>query len=197
MLSLGETIRKLREETGLPLRTVAGYLDIDQAILSKVERGLRNPSRELVIKLASYFQVSEKDLLLAWLADKILYEVSDEENGLEALQMAEDRVSYLAFQKIDRNEIIAKIKSVFEKFDSVNKAWLFGSFSRADDNPKSDIDILIDVPPQIEFTLFDIAEIQEQIQNVIKRKVDVVMLSAMRPQIKDRIKKDMKLIYEA
>ena len=35
MGSLGDTIRKLREEKELPLRTVAAFLDIDQAILSK------------------------------------------------------------------------------------------------------------------------------------------------------------------
>lgn len=92
MLSLGETIRKLREEKELPLRTVAAYLDIDQAIVSKIERGLRKPSRDLVIKLAAYFNVPEKDLMLAWLADKVLYEVADEEIGLEALKVAEEKL---------------------------------------------------------------------------------------------------------
>jgi HTH-type transcriptional regulator, competence development regulator len=95
MLSLGETIRKLREEKELPLRTVAAYLDIDQAILSKIERGLRKPNKDLVIKLATYFNVPEKELLLAFLADKILYEVADEEMGLEALQVAEERAKYI------------------------------------------------------------------------------------------------------
>jgi transcriptional regulator with XRE-family HTH domain len=94
MLSFGETIRKLREEKELPLRTVAAYLDIDQAILSKIERGLRKPNRELVVKLAAYFQVPEKELLLAFLADKVLYEVANEEIGLEALQVAEERLKY-------------------------------------------------------------------------------------------------------
>ena len=37
MDSLGETIRQLREDKKLPLRTVAAFLDIDQAILSKME----------------------------------------------------------------------------------------------------------------------------------------------------------------
>ena len=41
MDSLGDNIRKLREDKELPLRTVAAYLDIDQAILSKIERGQR------------------------------------------------------------------------------------------------------------------------------------------------------------
>jgi cytoskeletal protein RodZ len=39
MDSLGETIRKQREDKELPPRTVAAYLDIDQAILSKIESG--------------------------------------------------------------------------------------------------------------------------------------------------------------
>ena len=50
MDSLGNTIRKLREDKVLPLRTVAAFLDIDQAILSKIERGQRKPTRELVVK---------------------------------------------------------------------------------------------------------------------------------------------------
>ena len=65
MGSLGETIRKLREEKELPLRTVAAFLDIDQAILSKIERGQRKSSREQVVKLAEYFEVKENDLLVA------------------------------------------------------------------------------------------------------------------------------------
>jgi cytoskeletal protein RodZ len=42
MDSLGDTIRKLREDKELPLWTVAAFLNIDQAILSKVERGSEN-----------------------------------------------------------------------------------------------------------------------------------------------------------
>jgi transcriptional regulator with XRE-family HTH domain len=95
MDSLGDTIRKLREDKELPLRTVAAFLDIDQAILSKIERGQRKPSREQVVKLAVYFKVKENDLLLAWLSDKLVYEVEDEDMALKALQVAEERVKYI------------------------------------------------------------------------------------------------------
>lgn len=94
MKNLGETIRKLREEKELPLRTVAAYLDIDQAILSKMERGKRKPTREQVVKLAEYFKVKENDLLVAWLSDKLVYELEDEQVALEALQVAEEKVKY-------------------------------------------------------------------------------------------------------
>src|SRR5690606_8988588 len=94
MDSLGETIRKLREEKELPLRTVAAYLDIDQAILSKIERGQRNANREQVVKLAEFFKVKASDLLVSWLSDKLLYELADEDLALKALQVAEEKVKY-------------------------------------------------------------------------------------------------------
>ena len=99
MESFGDTIRKLREKTELPLRTVAAFLDIDQAILSKVERGHRKPTREQVVKLAGYFKVKENDLLIAWLSDKVVYEVEDEDMALKALQVAEEKVKYITKNK--------------------------------------------------------------------------------------------------
>jgi predicted nucleotidyltransferase len=194
MHSLGETIRKLREEKELPLRTVAAFLDIDQAILSKIERGLRKPNRELVIKLSEYFQVPEKELLLAWLADKVLYEVGDEEMALEALQMAEERAAYLAFQKIDRDEVLKKIQNGIAKFKEVEKAWIYGSFARKEDGPKSDVDIAVQADST--FSYFDLVEIQHELEKIIHRKVDVGFIDSFKPYIFEHVKEDLKLIYE-
>ncbi len=94
MDSLGHTIRQLREKQKLPLRAIAAFLDIDLAILSKIERGQRNATREQVVKLAEYFKVKENDLLVAWLSDKLVYEVVDEDMALKALQVAEEKVKY-------------------------------------------------------------------------------------------------------
>jgi cytoskeletal protein RodZ len=46
MKSLGETLRALWENRQLPLRTVAAYLDIDHAIMSRIERGQRKNAME-------------------------------------------------------------------------------------------------------------------------------------------------------
>ena len=94
MESLGNTIRKLREDKELPLRIVSAYLDIDQAILSKIERGQRKATREQVVKLAEYFEVNKNDLLVAWLSDKLAYEVQDEDLALQAMKVAEEKVKY-------------------------------------------------------------------------------------------------------
>lgn len=92
MQRLGEIIRKLREESELPLRTVAAYLDLDQAVLSKIEHGHRKASREHVVKLAEYFKVKEDDLIIAWLSDKVVYEILDEEHALQAIRVAEKKI---------------------------------------------------------------------------------------------------------
>ncbi len=95
MDTLGDIIRQQREEKGLPLRIVAGFLNIDQAILSKIERGQRKASKEQVLKLAEYFNVDREKLLVAWLSDKIVYELTDEEFADKALKVAESKIEYL------------------------------------------------------------------------------------------------------
>jgi transcriptional regulator with XRE-family HTH domain len=95
MSSLGESIKKLREVNNLPLRTVASFLDIDQAILSKMEHGKRLATKDQVKKLALYFKTNEKALLVKWLSDKVLYEIKDEEYADAALKVAEKQIKYL------------------------------------------------------------------------------------------------------
>jgi predicted nucleotidyltransferase len=194
MDSLGETIRKLRENKELPLRTVAAFLDIDQAILSKIERGLRNASREQVVKLAEFFKVKENELLVSWLSDKLVHEVADEDLALKALQVAEEKVEYMTFNKIDRNELINEIKTTLLKFKQVEKAWIYGSFARKDDGPKSDIDIALQTDAT--FSYFDLAELQHILESSVKRKVDVGFIDAFKPYILENIKPDLKLVYE-
>lgn len=95
MDTLGDIIRQQREVKGLPLRIVAGFLNIDQAILSKIERGQRKASKEQVSKLAEYFNIDREQLLVAWLSDKIVYELNNNENlAIQALKVAEQKFEY-------------------------------------------------------------------------------------------------------
>ncbi len=194
MDNLGETLRKLREEKRLPLRIVASYLGIDQAILSKVERGQRKLNREQVVKLAQYFQIKEEILLVLWLSDRLVYELEDEDLALNALQMAEEHVAYAAFKKIDRNEIKKQLIAGMAKFEKIRKAWIYGSFSREDDGPKSDIDIVIETSD--EFSYFDLADVQFQLEKLVNRKVDVGFIDTFKPYVLEHVKPDLKLIYE-
>lgn len=97
--TIGEKLRHIREEKELPLRKVAALLDIDVAILSKMERGERRITKEVVLKLADIYNYDADDLLVSFLSDKILYEIQDEDLGIKALKVAEERVKYIKANK--------------------------------------------------------------------------------------------------
>jgi transcriptional regulator with XRE-family HTH domain len=97
--TIGEKLRQIRECKELPLRKVAVLLDIDVAILSKMERGERKITKEVVLKLADIYNYNADELLVSFLSDKILYEIQDEDLGIEALKVAEERVKYIKANK--------------------------------------------------------------------------------------------------
>jgi predicted nucleotidyltransferase len=171
---LSEKIRKLREEKGLPLRKVAAYLDIDQAILSKIERGLRNISREQVVNLALFFQVEEKDLLVSWLSDKLLNELGDEDLALRALKLAEERMTYQVLSNEAISTLISTIKSILKKDSRVTAAWLFGSMSTMEAKSNSDLDLMVELKENEKYSMFDLLDIAHAIEIKINRKVDLV-----------------------
>jgi predicted nucleotidyltransferase len=174
MESFGQTIQKLRKERGLPLRTVAAFLDIDQAILSKIESGQRKSKREQVLQLANFFHVEEKEFIVLWLSDKLMYELSDEDDALKALQVAEARVRYQTLPKERINSIISSISEVLTVDGRVAAAWLFGSMSRMEANPTSDVDLIVELNKNQNYSMFDILDLAHVIGSKIKRKVDIV-----------------------
>lgn len=94
--TFGETIKKLREDKQLPLREVAEALSIDTSMLGKIEKNSRKPTKKLIEKFAKFFNVSDKDLLIAFLSDTVAYQVMDEEDfASEVLKVAEEKVKYL------------------------------------------------------------------------------------------------------
>jgi transcriptional regulator with XRE-family HTH domain len=97
--TIGEKLRHIREEKELPLRKVAALIDIDVAILSKMERGERKITKEVVLKLAHIYDYNADELLVSFLSDKILYEIQDEDLGIEALKVAEERAKYIKAYK--------------------------------------------------------------------------------------------------
>lgn len=101
MSTLGLKLRELREQAGLSLRKAAMQVDIDVAILSKMERGERKFSKELVLKLAELYKVDSDKLIIDFLSEKVLYELEDEDFGLEALKVAEDVLKYKKTKKYE------------------------------------------------------------------------------------------------
>ena len=93
-ITIGEKLRQIREEKELPLRKVASILDIDVAILSKMERGERKLTKEVVQKLAKIYKHQENELMVLFLSDKIVNELQGEDLSIDALKAAEEKIKY-------------------------------------------------------------------------------------------------------
>ena len=93
--SLGNYLRKLREERRLPLRKIAAFLDIDPSTLSKIERGERYATKEMLPILADIFGQDEEILKVILLSDKVTYELISEQNSSEILHVAEEKIRYM------------------------------------------------------------------------------------------------------
>lgn len=97
--TFGETLRKLREDDGMPLRKLAALLDIDQSTLSKIERNERKANPEMIDKLSKIFKADKKELHISFVSDKVVYELLDEESSIDILKVAEEKISYIKQSK--------------------------------------------------------------------------------------------------
>ena len=95
MESFGALIRRIRTAKGLLLREVAASLRIDPSYLSRIESNTKRATREHVIQLAAFLKADENELLIAYLSDKIIYELQGEKLAMKAMFVAEQKIQYL------------------------------------------------------------------------------------------------------
>ncbi len=115
-------LKNAREQKGLKTREVAQLLGIDQALISKFENGSRKPTKDQVIKLASLLGIDFETLMVAWLKEKIIYEIGQDKFALKAMNMVREEMenSYVAVKKsISKNllSILNEIDALRAKLD--------------------------------------------------------------------------------
>jgi HTH-type transcriptional regulator, competence development regulator len=98
-ITFGEYIRQLREDKNLPLRKVAAELDIDTSTLSKIEKNERNANEQILERLSVVFSINKADLKVRYLSDKISNQLLEEEDGIEILKVAEQKIKYYKQQR--------------------------------------------------------------------------------------------------
>lgn len=78
---------------------------------------------------------------------------------------------------------------------AVDRAWLFGSFSRFEETPESDIDLLVDFSPEANLSLLDIIRVQLDLEKITGRRVDLVQNGTLKPLAAPSAERDKYLIY--
>lgn len=69
-------------------------------MLGKIEKNSRKPTKQLIEKFAAFFNVRDKDLMIAFLSDAVAYQIMEEEDfSSEVFKVAEEKVKYLKTKK--------------------------------------------------------------------------------------------------
>jgi predicted nucleotidyltransferase len=76
------------------------------------------------------------------------------------------------------------------------KAWVFGSFSRGEQTPSSDVDIIVVFDEKADVSLIGYIRIQYELETIFGRKVDLVEEGSLLPFAVESANRDRKLIYE-
>jgi predicted nucleotidyltransferase len=76
----------------------------------------------------------------------------------------------------------------------VEKAAIFGSYAKGNQNQDSDIDILIEYAPSARKSLLIRARIIDELKNALKRDVDVVTEKSLSRFFRDEVLREMKVI---
>ena len=75
---------------------------------------------------------------------------------------------------------------------------VFGSVLRDDFRPDSDIDVLVSIDPNAQIGLFEIAQMQIELENIFKRPVDMIEKEGLRnPHRRQEILSTAQVIYAA
>ena len=75
---------------------------------------------------------------------------------------------------------------------------LFGSILREDFRPESDVDVLVTFAPEAQVSLFDLVQMQIELESLFGRPVDVVEKDALRnPFRKREILSTAQVVYAA
>jgi len=98
-----------------------------------------------------------------------------------------------------KQDNIKKIEELKEKIIPILKAndvvrsSVFGSFARGEDTPESDTDFLAELEDNN--SLLDMVHLKNELEDFLRRKVDIITYDSVNPRLKDYIFRDEIKIY--
>ncbi len=88
-------------------------------------------------------------------------------------------------------EIVETIRSTLKSY-GITEAYIFGSFARRA-RRYHDIDVAIE-PPDAKFSLLDLVGVEQELEDELGKKVDVVIYRSLKPRLKAHVDKDLTAI---
>ena len=194
-LDISKYLQDLRKESGKTLREVAAYLEIDQAILSKMENGKRPVTKDALIQLAKLYEKDIQELHRVFLVEKLYKQLENEDDALSILKLLEKQVVYKTKHDSEKEQIKKTVETYFTKQDVVQEVSLFGSFVRKEQTAKSDIDLLIQFVAKKKISMFDVLKMQHDLEELLNRKIDLIEEGQLKPSAAMNVIREKEVVY--
>jgi len=146
-------IRLARSESGLTQSALAQLAGVPQSVISAYENGRREPSFAAVDHLIS----------AAGLAVEVVRLPTSKERMLPRVRAR-----------------AAELRSALEPLGA-RSIQVFGSVARGDDTATSDVDLLVDIAPDV--GMFSLLRMQSEAEAILGRAVDLVPREGLKPEV--------------
>ncbi|MEK7165821.1 MAG: nucleotidyltransferase family protein [Patescibacteria group bacterium] len=87
-----------------------------------------------------------------------------------------------------------KLAPICKKYNA-EYLGVFGSIVHGDDNPDSDIDMLVRFAPEAETGLLELSAMRDDLQQITHRKVDLLTEGFLSKYFKNDVLRDVKPLY--
>jgi hypothetical protein len=96
-----------------------------------------------------------------------------------------------------KDEVVAELAALEQPLrqHGLTSLALFGSVVRSAARPDSDIDVLVDVASDAQFSLIDLVAVKDFLEDQLGRKVDVVTRGGLEPAIRDRVLREARPVF--
>jgi uncharacterized protein len=152
------TLRDARARARLTQVELAAKANVAQSVVSAYESSRREPSLETLRKLVS---AAGFDL------DVVLIPAPPTSSKRRSVEG-------------NRSRLLRTLGDL-----GARDVKLFGSVARGDDGPESDIDLLVDIPPEI--GLFALGRMRSAAERILGSSVDIVPANSLKPDVADRV----------
>ncbi len=100
---------------------------------------------------------------------------------------------------MSKEQIKQSIREAIEKDPhkkDILKVSLFGSYVYGVPKEDSDVDVLIELGPEAPIGFFEFFDIRENMENHLRKKVDLLTLESISHFFRDKVIKQAEIIYE-
>lgn len=90
---------------------------------------------------------------------------------------------------------LERLRDICSRY-GVSRLEVFGSVSRDEESPGSDIDVLYELAPDSRLG-WDIEELADELSELLGRKADLVSRNAVHDRLRDEVLSEARLLYSA